>query len=139
VELTEARTRIFCAEGNALSHFQLLGGPHESEPAVFPLALVQHAFDTRDRISTAACAIQSCRNHARIIDDDDIARLQNIRQVANDTILHGRIIRGNIEKTRRIARLCRAQRNAIFRQFKIEEVDFHFLSHPVVIANEAKQ
>ena len=72
----------------------------------------------------------------RVIDDEDIAGAQEVRQVADGPILEPRLapdahlagVRGNgvhHEHPRGVARRCRPQRDALGRKVEVEEVSAH--------------
>ena len=112
------------AEADAVADRQPLGRPHEGFPAVGADAHVQRRVDLRRRVAAPAHAAQLRRNDLGVVEDQQIAGLEQRRQVADDPVLERRPWLDD-QQPRRIARLGRAQRDPVFRQLEIEKVDAH--------------
>ena len=98
-------------------------------PAIDVLALVQGHVDARDSFAARANAGQPGGNDAGVVDNDHVARPQQAGQIADALILQQRnALRIDVEQARALSRLCRAQRNPLFGEFKIENIDAHGVS-----------
>ena len=87
-------------------------------------ALVQHDLDAGGRLLAHAQAVEPGRNDLGVVEDQHVARPQEIRQVADAQILESGL-RPDHEHARGIARLRRTERDAALGQIEIEEVDAH--------------
>jgi hypothetical protein len=63
-------------------------------------------------------------NDARVVDDENIPRLQKGRQVAHDAVVETAPRRDD-EQARAVARLGGPQRNPVLGEIEIEEIDAH--------------
>ena len=117
---------LFSHGGDAAAKFgniarpEPLGIPDEGLPATKIDALVQRGADFR----IAPPTFELCGNNARIVENENIAGPQHLRQVPHAAILE-RAAFAHDQHARSIARPRRAQRDAFYRQFEIEEVNFH--------------
>ena len=88
-------------------------GPGEGEPAPLVEALVQQGFDCR----RAAPPVEARRDHARVVDNHEVARPEQVRQFGNAAVREsGR----NMQQPRRVARLHRPLRDQPGGQVEIE-------------------
>ena len=76
-------------------------------------------------IASQASSAQPCRNDTRVVDDETIARAQQLGKIAHGAVL-ARAVLAHHEKPRRIARGRGAQRDLLFRQIEIELIDAHY-------------
>jgi hypothetical protein len=84
---------------------------------------VQGHVDARDSFAARANAGQPGGNDAGVVDNDYVARPQQAGQIADALILQQRnALRIDVEQARALSRLCRAQRNPLFGEFKIENI-----------------
>ena len=112
------------AEGDAVADLHSLGRPQERPPLVGRDAHVQRCVDLREPVFATPKAGQLRRDHLGVVEDQRVARSQQRRQVGDDAILQC-IARSHDKHPRRIARLRRPQRDALFGQVEIEKVDAH--------------
>ncbi len=112
------------AEMDAVARRHALARPHEGEPAVRGYAHMQRRVDMRRRLAAPADAGKLRRNDLGVVEDEHVAGIKQRRQVAHDAVLE-RALRAHDKQPRRIARIFRAQRDALFRQIEVEEVDAH--------------
>ncbi len=91
IQLTEKANLAFCAEPEDVTHFELLRGSNESKPARPINPLVQGRFDGwLAATAPDAPAFEPCGNDLAVVDHEAVARLQQIRQIANAAVLEFR-------------------------------------------------
>lgn len=73
----------------------------------------------------SAAAFELGRDHAGVVEDQHIARVQQARQVAHAAILERRVGAAHHQHPRRIARTHGAQRDPFGRKVEIEKINFH--------------
>src|SRR6185503_8569538 len=95
--LRDSRREIF-GEGDAIALLQPLGGPGEGAPFGIAEALMQQDLDAR----LAAPADQPGGNDARIVEDQEVAGCQQLRQIAHAAVLERA---ADHEQPRRVPRL----------------------------------
>ena len=84
---------------------------------------IKNDLDFRARVIPHALADQARRNHLAVIDDERVARPQQHRQVSDRAILEFRRgIGPHQQQARGIARNHGAERDAVGRQVKIEQI-----------------
>ena len=105
------------AEADAVADMELLGRAREGAPAIGALALVQHDLDAGGRLLAHAKAVEPGRDDLGVVEHQHVARLQQVRQVADAAILEAGLGPDH-EHARAIARLHGAQRDAAFRQIR---------------------
>ena len=124
VELAEEADLALVAETHRVADRNPLAGPGEGGPARAVEPLDQIGLDRRLRAAPDAAAAQTRRDHARIVDHELVARLQQVGQVAHRAILRRRA-RPHDQQPRGIARTRGAQRDPLGRQRKVEQVCAH--------------
>ncbi len=112
------------AEADAVADGELFCRSRESAPAIGALTLVQHDLDLGGGLLANAKAVEARGNDFGVVEHQHVARLQQIRQIANDPVVETGI-RTHHQHPRGIARLHRAECDAAFGQFEIKEVDAH--------------
>ena len=96
-----------------------LGGLGEHPPDRIPLMFIPLIFmKCHADFGLAALANQPCRNNRRIIDNQQITRLQQIGQITNMPVSYG--ITRQIKKSGTITRFCRCSGDPVLRQIKIK-------------------
>ncbi len=106
------------AEGDGIAGLHPLAALDEGAPgAAADIAVERHLDPGR-----AAHADQPCRDDARVVADQQVARPQQKRQVADGAV---RQCRPDDEQARGVARLDRMVRDQLPRQLEIEIVDAH--------------
>ena len=66
------------------------------------------------------------RDHLAVVDHQRVARLQELRQIAHAPIFElGLPVGAHNQQPCRIARMDRPERNALWRQFEVEEIRTH--------------
>src|SRR5690606_13312674 len=106
------------AELNDIADFQILCRFREGAPAVGGNGFVQRHLDLR----AAAAAAQARRDHLGVIEDQQIARPEQVRQV-RDRIIGKRLL--HHEQLGALARADPPVRDALRRQGEVEKVNFH--------------
>ena len=81
------RTGTF--EADNFAFFQFLEGANECAPEIRAFALMQRRLYPRRSIAPDAAALKARRNDPRIIDDENIAGRQKVRQVAHAAVFEG--------------------------------------------------
>ena len=117
------------AEGDAVADFDPLAGPHEGQPAIRRLAHVQGGGDlgealTVHRARAPAQPFELRRDHLGVVEDQDVARCQQRRQVA-DGLIGQRTGRIDAEQARALPRRDRPERDPLRRQLEIEQINAH--------------
>ena len=112
------------AETDALADFELLGGPHERPPAAIVDALDQRRFDRSDRLAPDPDAVEPRRDDPRVVDDQRVAGVEKVRQVAHVRVRQTAVGADN-QHPRAVARIGRRERDAVGRENEIEGVDAH--------------
>ena len=127
VELTEEAHLALVAEPHDVAGGKPLRRPHKGAPARAVETPVQRRFDGGLGVTAAdAAALQPRRNHLGVIDDQRVAGLQQVRQIAHTAIIEFRLLaRPHDQQPRRIARNNRPQRNPLWREFEIEQIRAH--------------
>src|SRR6185436_6562998 len=98
----------------------------ESAPARPVETLVQRRFDRRLGTAPDAPAAEPRWYYLAVIDDQGIARAQQVREVAHRPIVELRCRAGpNDQQPRRIARRNRPQRDSLRRQLEIKQIGKH--------------
>ena len=114
------------AEADAVADGEALCRPREGAPALGALALVQQHLDTGRGFAPRPQTVQARRDHLGVVEDEHVARPQEVRKIAHGTVLEPRLaVRSHREQTRRIARGCRPKRDPLVGQVEIEQVDAH--------------
>ena len=80
---------------------------------------MQGGLDGDRQAFARAHPVQARGDHACVVEQQQIARPQKLRQIAHVTILRG-LTRFDHQQPRAVARLSRTQGDAVLRQFKIE-------------------
>ena len=131
VELLEEADPAFGAETHHVAGFEPLRRPHQRAPARAVEPLDERRRDGGLAIVGAApdaaaepAAVQIRRHDLGVVDDQRVAAAQQRRQIADGAILDRRA-RTHDEETRGVARCRRPQRDAVFRERKIEFVGAH--------------
>ena len=89
-------------------------------------AQMQQDFDFGAAFAALAMAEEPRRDDARVIDNQQIARPQKARQIADHAVVERRLcLRLDDSMREEFARHGGAQRDALRRQIKIEEIDAH--------------
>ena len=113
------------AEAHALADIQLFGGPHEGPPALRRLALMQSRLDPRDSRAAPPRADEPRRNHACVVDDERVTRLEERWKIKHGAVRESRRARLDAEQPRRVSGHAGPQRDALRRQVEVEEIDAH--------------
>ena len=111
------------AEHQLVADLHPLGVPEEGLPAPEVDALVQRRADLRLAIGTATFELGG--DDAGVVEDEDVAGVQQAGQIAHAPVLIGRICPPHHQHPRRIARAHGAQRDPLLRQVEIEQVNLH--------------
>lgn len=112
------------AEMNSVAFGYPFAGPHESQPPVGADAHMQRRVNLRGCFAAAAHALQLCGDNSGVVEHQHVARLQQRGQIAHGEIFK-RFAGADFQQPCGVARLGRAQRNALFRKIEIEKIDTH--------------
>jgi hypothetical protein len=113
-----------CAEIDRIVLLQAPRIADERPPTAWPLALVERRADLR----IAAAPFQLRRNHARVVEDEQIARAQCGWEIRDRPVARLRAFQR--QHPRGVARHSGAQRDPLWRQREIEQVDLHDVPLP---------
>src|SRR5579875_874488 len=127
IELLEEADAPFGAETQDVADAKFPRRPGEGFPGRAVDALVQHRLDHGLGLAaTEPAALEPGGNDLRVVDDEAVPRPQEFGQVAHAAILKFGLPAGPYhEKPGRVARLHRAQGDAIGRKVEVEEVGTH--------------
>ena len=112
-------------EGQPVARPQPLGRPREGEPAPAAQVADQQRFE-RDVLAAgraAAHALQSCRDHLGVVEDQQVAAAQQAWQIAHVAVVQA--VGRDIQEPRRIARRGRALGDQVVGKIEVEEIDAH--------------
>ncbi len=112
------------AEQDAVAGGDLLGRTQEGAPAVARLAHMQRDADARRDALAHPLAEQLGGDDAGVVENERIARPEQVGQLTDDVILRRRA-RLHDEQACRVARAGRPERDALIRKIEIEKVDAH--------------
>ena len=120
------RCGIVVREQDFFAWLQFLRALCKRKPVRRRNPFMQQDFDFSARLASQAVAEEAGGNDARVIDHQNVARPEHVRQVADHAILDLVLAAPtNNKHTGAIARHCRPQRDAFGRQIEIEEIDAH--------------
>ena len=120
------------AEPEPVARREAPSGTGEGPPSRRVDPLEQRHRDGRRARAADALAVQFRRDHLGVVEDEHIARREQVRQVADVAVVEP-LPRLHHEQPGRVARPRRAERDALLRQVEIEEIDAH--AAPVSSAN----
>ena len=106
-------------EVNLIARPQTPAGPSQRPPGGSVDPLDQRDLDH----SLAATAEETGRQHARVVEDHEIARPEALRQVAHGPFAKGPVV--DQQQARGVARAGRRLRDQFGRQVEVEELDAH--------------
>ena len=114
---------LLAPETHAVADLQPLARLHEGAPHIGRVAVVQGGLDRHGQklalgSGAVAHARQPGRDHAGVVEHQGVARLQEIRQVADDPVL--KICAFHDQQARRVARVGGAQGDARLGQVEVE-------------------
>jgi hypothetical protein len=127
VELFEKTNAAFAAEADEVTRLEALGRAHERTPARIIEPLDQGRIDLGLVLAAAQPpAMQAGGDDFGVVDDQCITCAQQGRQFADGTILEcGRRTGTHDQEPRGVPRRRRPQRDAVFREYKIEQGGVH--------------
>ena len=112
-------------EGEPVAWPQPLGRPREGKPAPAAQIADQQRLD-RDVLTAgraAAHALQSCRDHPGVVEDQQVTAAQQAWQIEHAAIVQA--VGSDIQEPRRIARSGGALGDQVVGKVEVEEVDAH--------------
>ena len=111
------------AEHQLIAFLHPLGIADEGLPAPEVDTLVQGRANLG--LTARAPPFELGRDDAGIVEDQHVARFEQVRQVAHAPVFKRRISAANNQHPRRITRAHRTQGNAFLRQIEIEQINLH--------------
>ena len=118
------------AEADALALGHPLGRPQERQPAVVARAHVKRGLDRRRTVAATPRTDEMGGNDLGVVEDQRVARFEQRRQVPHDPVGQAPV-RADVEQPRGVARFRGPQRDPVFGEFEIEQVDAHVGGNPV--------
>ena len=122
--MAEQADLAFIAEANDVAGRELFGGLDQRLPARAVQPLDQRRLDLRLGLAADAAAFELGGNHLGVVDDELVAGLQPLRQVADGAVAQ-HAIGLHHQHPRGIARARGPQRDARRREFEVEEIGAH--------------
>ena len=117
-------------ERRAHRRFQSLGRPGEAQPLAGRRARATAGLDLA---AARPRAEQARRDHLGVVEDQQIARLQQLGQVAHAAVVQA--VRRHVEQACAVARYGRTLGDQLFGQVEVEEIDAHSYAAPVSITS----
>ena len=138
IERTHHTAVARVAEVDTVARLQAFCRTCEGAPGVIADALGQVEINFRLRLAADADAGKRRRDHAGIIEDECIARLQQAWKIAHDFVREIGVVtdaaaldRAHDQQARRIARLNGVKCDGAFRQFEFEKIGSHCAGLPL--------
>jgi hypothetical protein len=121
---TTNRARALGAKADAVSRFQALGRAREGPPTVRPKPLMEQDLNPRAAGLADAHALQPRRDDPRVVEHESVAGPKQIRQGGQRGVRESAPSR-HVKKSGCVPRHGGTQRNSVFRQVEVEEIDPH--------------
>ena len=140
VEMAEQADLAFIAEANDVAGRELFGRLDQRLPARAVQPLDQRRLDLRLGLAADAAAFELGGNHLGVVDDELVAGLQPLRQVADGAVTQ-HAIGLHHQHPRGIARARGPQRDARGGKFEVEEIGAHgaVALHPLARHSGARE
>src|SRR5262245_61803195 len=122
--MAEQTDPALIAKANGVASRKFLCGPYQRLPARAVEPLDQCRLDFRLGLPPDAAAVELRLNYLGVVDDELIARLKPGRKIAYDLITQNAVALHD-QHARGVARAHWAQRDAVDRKIKIEEIGAH--------------